>query len=439
MQVSCANPVMLATLTVGDLCLFKLTIDDWELGRILQFAKYDTDTKKYSKPYKEQNAKAFTKNVGVLCTWYEHVKDSMFQLTKNREMEYKPLESYICTLPEDCIIINGTGEDNSVSDLPPAKQPSLTAKNFSIKEQCMESLLEMVENYKVTKELKSDQKSREKSETSATNTLTGASPIFIPDDSDLPTTKDHWVKCGRISLSKRDLQKLTGGKELSDLHINAFQNLLKGQFNSIGGLQSTLMQQNKSPLSNKKEKNLQAINISISPTVKHWAVLEINSNSIFLYDSAYTSVAGDGKQIIAHLINTNEDQLTVHIMNIAKQSGATDCGLYAVAIMSSLALGKDPCSTVFKKEDLRTHLQSIIEKEQITEFPYTQRRKVKSRILRTEVFDVYCNCRMPDNGSKMVCCDNCNKWFHGTCVEYTDNRKNWYCTECSGTTGQLTL
>ena len=251
MQISCANPVMLATLTVGDLCLFNLTID-WELGRILQFAKYDTDTKKYSKPYKEQNAKASSKNVGVLCTWYEHVKDSMFQLSRNREMEYKPLESYICTLPEDCIIINNTDEDNRDSDLPPAKQRSLTAKNFSIKEQCMDSLLEMVKNHKATKELKSDQKSREKSENSATNTLSAASPLFIPDDSNLPTTKDHWTKCGGISLSKRDLQRLTGDKELSDLHINAFQNLLKSQFNSIGGLQSTLLQQNKSPLSNKK-------------------------------------------------------------------------------------------------------------------------------------------------------------------------------------------
>ena len=90
--ISCANPVMLATLTVGDLCLFKLTTD-WELGCILQFAKYDTDTKKYSKPYKEQNAKVSSKHVGVLCTWYERVKHSMFQLTKNREVEYKPCQS----------------------------------------------------------------------------------------------------------------------------------------------------------------------------------------------------------------------------------------------------------------------------------------------------------------------------------------------------------
>ena len=150
-----------------------------------------------------------------------------------------------------------------------------------------------------------------------------------------------------------------------------------------------------------------------------------------MYDSAYTSVAGDGKQVIAHHINNNEDQLTVHVMNISKQPRTTDCGIYAVAIMYSLALGKDPCSIVFKKEGLRAYLQIIIEKEQITEFPSTQRRKVKSRILQTEVFDVHCICRMPDDGLKMVCCNTCNKWFHSTCVEYSDNRKNWYCTMCS--------
>ena len=227
----------------------------------------------------------------------------------------------------------------------------------------------MVEDYKKSN---SHQNTRERSKNSATI----ASPVLIPDESevDLATAKDHWVKCGGISLNKRDLQRLTSGKELSDLHINAFQNLLKMQFSSIGGLQSTLLQQNKSPLSNKKDNNLQAINRSVSSTVNHWAVLEIKNKSIFLYDSAYTSVAGDGKQVIAHLINTNKDQLTVHMMNISKQSRATDCGLYAVAIMSSLALGKDPCNIVFEKEDLQAHLQIIIEKEQITELPSTQRR-----------------------------------------------------------------
>ena len=418
-------------MTVGDLCVFKCTLD-WELGRILQFAKYDTSTKEYSKPYKQLSVEVCTKHIGVLCTWYKHAKDNigMFQLTQNCEVEHKPLESYICTLPEDCIIINS---DNSNNDLlPRARHPSFTAKEFFIEEQCMTSVQVMVEDHK---ESKSHQKDRGKSKSSATNIAisTKVSPVLVPDDSDVnvATAKDHWAKCGGISLNKRDLQKLTSGKELSDLHINAFQNVLKIQFSSIGGMQSTHLQQNKAPLSNIKENNLQAINISVSSTVKHWAVLEIKNNSIFLYDSAYTSVAGDGKQVIAHLINTNEDQLTVHVMNISKQSGTTDCGLYAAAIMSSLALGKDPCGIVYKKEDLRAHFQVIIEKEQITEFPSSQRRKVKSRILRTEVYNVHCICRMPDDGSEMVCCDTCNKWFHSACVEYSNGRNIWYCTVCS--------
>lgn len=67
----------------------------------------------YCKPYKEQNAKASLKHVGVSCTWYEHVKDSMFQLTKIEKWKYMPLEAMnICTMLEDCIIINSTSKDN---------------------------------------------------------------------------------------------------------------------------------------------------------------------------------------------------------------------------------------------------------------------------------------------------------------------------------------
>jgi len=81
----------------------------------------------------------------------------------------------------------------------------------------------MVEDHK---ESKSSEGQRGKSKSSATNiaTSTMASPVIVPDDSDVnvATTKDHWVKCGGISQNKRDLQKLTSGKELSDLHITYF-------------------------------------------------------------------------------------------------------------------------------------------------------------------------------------------------------------------------
>ena len=53
--------------------------------------------------------------------------------------------------------------------------------------------------------------------------------------------EDCWSRCGDVVLSKKDLQIILGGKELSDLHIDAFQNLVKMQFPHIGGLQTTLL------------------------------------------------------------------------------------------------------------------------------------------------------------------------------------------------------
>ena len=276
--VSSPNPVISATIAVGNLCVFKF-IPDWKLGRVLQFAKYDSDAKKYHKSYKDNSVKTDIKNVGVLCTWYECVKDNLFQLARNSENDYTPIEEYVCVVPEDCVSVSVTEEDVSNSSVLPAKsQSSITAKSFLIKEQCMASLISMIESHKPTNRNPTLIKSNKRGQS------TLASEILIPDDykTDIvQDVKDHWTKCGGISLTKRDLHKLTSGKELSDLHINAFQNLLKEQFNVFGGLQSTLLQQKQSPLTNKKERNIQAINISISPTVKHWAVLEIHSNSVF--------------------------------------------------------------------------------------------------------------------------------------------------------------
>ena len=44
------------------------------------------------------------------------------------------------------------------------------------------------------------------------------------------------VKCGSITLYQTEKNSLLNGKWLSDLHINAAQQLLLGQFNHLGGL-----------------------------------------------------------------------------------------------------------------------------------------------------------------------------------------------------------
>jgi len=53
---------------------------------------------------------------------------------------------------------------------------------------------------------------------------------------------------------------------------------------------------------------VQIIHVTITQTIKHWAVLEINSDgTICLYDSAYTSIVGNGKHVVAQLLNTDGD------------------------------------------------------------------------------------------------------------------------------------
>ena len=54
-------------------------------------------------------------------------------------------------------------------------------------------------------------------------------------------TEECWIRCGGIIFTKKDLQLITGGKELTDKHVNAYQSIMKHQFPSMGGFQNTLL------------------------------------------------------------------------------------------------------------------------------------------------------------------------------------------------------
>ena len=47
--------------------------------------------------------------------------------------------------------------------------------------------------------------------------------------------------------------------------------------------------------------------------------------------------------------------------------------------------------------------------------------------------ELYCTCRRPDDGSKMVCCDECEEWFHLRCTdleEPPEEAEDWFCKKC---------
>jgi len=94
-----------------------------------------------------------------------------------------------------------------------------------------------------------------------------------------------------------------------------------------------------------------------------------------------------------------------------------DCGLYTIAMLASLLLGQDPTTIVYNLKELHLHLTKVLEEKQISLFPAIKARKRATRIARIEECNIYCICRLPcSDGDDMVCCDNCNEWFHCTCL-----------------------
>lgn len=171
----------------------------------------------------------------------------------------------------------------------------------------------------------------------------------------------------------------------------------------------------------------------------HWAAIKmVDNKEVLLYDSAYTTISMDTVDIITKLIHSMESAATIHVMNVAKQAGMTDCALFAMATITCLALGTDPLAVVHDQQELRSHLLNILVTGKVTEFPTNKKRRIVSQMRRTEEFQVYCYCRMRYDGTKMVCCDNCDEWYHLRCIN-TDSEidinsidvDKWFCKRCS--------
>ena len=117
-------------------------------------------------------------------------------------------------------------------------------------------------------------------------------------------------------------------------------------------------------------------------------------------------VATETLKVVAQLIQSKQREFTIQIMNI---TNTVDCGLYSIAVLTSLLLGQDPFTVVYNNKELRSYLVKMLEAKMITLFPISQTRKFAKRVAKTEKCFVYCVCRLPDNGERMICCDKCEE------------------------------
>ena len=65
----------------------------------------------------------------------------------------------------------------------------------------------------------------------------------------------------------------------------------------------------------------------------------------------------------------------MRVANVTKQSGSSDCGLYAIAYITHLAFGLDPSLFVFRQESLRGHFIWCLENKMLNTFPILRERR----------------------------------------------------------------
>ena len=247
-----------------------------------------------------------------------------------------------------------------------------------------------------------------------------------------------------MDLHINDRAILESSLWLNDAIIFAAQALLKKQSKGeILGWKSTQCSKMEKfpPLPNCSCKFVQVLNVANS----HWIVASnINvraqshySNSVCIYDSGFYPVSLSVKRDICQFWKPKPDAIFFDLMNIQTQPNANDCGVFAIACATELVHGCDPVLCNWEILKMRQHLLISLEKGYLDRFPCTKKRRVPfgSRVRKSVKEVLYCSCRMPNDKSKaMICCDQCQKWFHKQCegLDPKESYKSmkWLCCSC---------
>ena len=262
-----------------------------------------------------------------------------------------------------------------------------------------------------------------------------------PSKSHSNTPGKSWIK--NLALTHEDKDILENGKWLSDAHIHAVNSLLRKQYPDQNGLKSTLHLQFKLQWSSTPDDFIQIINVN----GQHWVCASnvlCSPGVVEVYDSipSYSIGSQSLHRQLAAIIRTRERQFHVRFVDVQRQSGGSDCGLFATAFATALCNGQDPHLLSFEQSEMREHLKECFVTNKLVNFPESRRRRRlgRQRLIATKQIDVFCHCRLTWNRhgdllGNLIQCEICRVWFHEVC-ENVDKTKfehpsnKWYCSKC---------
>lgn len=168
----------------------------------------------------------------------------------------------------------------------------------------------------------------------------------------------------------------------------------------------------------------------------HWIAISTvgcKPSTIRVYDSLGGRLPKGGLKLVADLMQTKEKTLSIEFVDVQKQKGSSDCGLFALAFIASICNGDDPTKPVYDQSSMHNHLLECIERGRMIPFPSKPGRNPEKAVEKS--VSIHCVCRLIDDGTKMIECASCQEWFHIVCVrvekKFIVNRKlNWFCPNC---------
>ena len=166
-----------------------------------------------------------------------------------------------------------------------------------------------------------------------------------------------------LVLTIADKEHILAREKLDDRHINLAEGMLKQQFSEVAGLKSILLQAKKHPAEDQK----QQIQI-VHSRGDHWIVASAvfaTGDEVLVYDSVYRTIDQITTRIISKFFPTST---SAQLVEINRQSGGQDGGVFAIAITMALALHQDKRLMKFNQRSMRPHLVTCLEKRQFSLF-----------------------------------------------------------------------
>ena len=233
---------------------------------------------------------------------------------------------------------------------------------------------------------------------------------------------------------------IKSGDWLTDEHMYLAQDILQKQFPHTEGWQSTLLVQTDGFIPVQSE----AIQIHLV-SGNHWVTSSSLNQEVTVYDSrlqrgklssTFThQLCQIYRTLIKAEIQSSEKagNLIVHLPVIQRQTGGSDCGLFAIAFALHAALGHCVSDLEFNQLKMRSHLFKCLAARNFTPFPILDECSKEQRKLCIQNISVYCTCLMPDTFGDMIQCETCHKWFHAKCLgllTLPNCNEKWYCSSC---------